>query len=106
MLITSRHRGGGHKRLYRLLEFKRVKFGLKAKVSNIEYDPNRSANIALLVYSNGLKSYIICPFGLLLGDSVVSDFNTDIKIGNSLPIFRIPIGTFIHCLEFQFITEL
>lgn len=102
-LITLRHRGGGHKRLYRLLEFKRERFGVKAKVVNVEYDPNRNSRIALLVYSTGEKSYIICPLGLFLGDFVISDFSTDIKIGNCLPLFRIPTGIYLHCLEFQFI---
>lgn len=103
LLITTRHRGGGHKRLYRLLEFRRERFGVKAKVVSIEYDPNRNAKIALLFYFSGEKSYIICPFGLSLGDFVISDFSTDIKIGNCLPLFRIPTGTYLHCLEFQFI---
>jgi len=104
-LITSRYRGGGHKRLYRLLELKRERFGVKAKVFTIEYDPNRNSKIALLVYSTGERSYIICPFGLSVGDLVVSDFSTDIKVGNAMPLFRIPIGTSICCLEFQYCVE-
>lgn len=99
--ITSRHRGGGHKRLYRLIDFKRVNFGSKAKVSSIEYDPNRNCRIALLSYINGGKSYILCPFSLGIGDVVVSDFNAEIKVGNAVPLSRVPSGIFFHNLEFQ-----
>lgn len=101
-VITSRHRGGGHKRLYRLIDFKRNKLSIRSKVVSIEYDPNRTARIALLNYFDGEKSYIICPFGLVIGDIIVSDFDSEIKIGNALPLNRIPLGTNIHNLEFQF----
>lgn len=97
--ITVRHRGGGERRLYRIIDFKRDKDGVAAKVTTIEYDPNRSANIALLVYSDGEKRYIIAPLGLQVGDSVVSGAEADIKIGNALPISNIPVGTTIHNIE-------
>lgn len=100
-VITARHRGGGCKRLYRLIDFKRKKLGINAKVFSIEYDPNRNARIVLLHYLNGEKGYIICPAGLKVGDVVLSDFDADIKLGNSLPLSRIPIGTDIHNIEIQ-----
>lgn len=99
--ITVRHRGGGVKRKYRLIDFKRVKDGITAIVSSIEYDPNRSANIALINYKDGTKSYILAPKGLKVGDVVESGENVDIKVGNTLPIMNIPVGTFIHNVELK-----
>jgi large subunit ribosomal protein L2 len=99
--ITRRHSGGGHKRLYRLIDFKRTKDGIPAKVTHIEYDPNRSARIALLVYSDGEKSYILAPLKLKVGDKVMSGEKADIKVGNSLPIANIPVGTIIHNIELK-----
>lgn len=100
-LITVRHKGNGHKRLYRLIDFKRRKLGLFARVSNFEYDPNRNTRIALLNYLNGDKFYIISPLMLFVGDFVVSDFFSEIKVGNSLPLLNIPLGTIIHNIELQ-----
>jgi large subunit ribosomal protein L2 len=97
--ITVRRRGGGHKRRYRVVDFKRDKFGVPARVDTIEYDPNRSARIALLVYADGEKRYIIAPTGLMVGDAVSSGPDADIKAGNALPIYRIPLGTLIHNIE-------
>lgn len=99
--ITVRHRGGGVKRKYRLIDFKRVKDGITAIVSSIEYDPNRSSNIALISYRDGEKAYIIAPKGLKVGDVVESGVNADIKIGNTLPIMNIPVGTIIHNIELR-----
>ena len=99
--ITVRHRGGGVKRKYRLVDFKRVKDGITAIVSSIEYDPNRSANIALISYKDGEKTYILAPKGLKVGDIVESGENVDIKVGNVLPIMNIPVGTFIHNVELK-----
>ena len=99
--ITVRHRGGGAKRQYRLIDFKRNKDGIPAKVASIEYDPNRSANIALLVYADGEKRYIIHPEGLKVGDTVLSGENADIKPGNCLPIENIPLGTVLHNIEMK-----
>ncbi|MFC2145529.1 50S ribosomal protein L2 [Actinomycetota bacterium] len=99
--ITRRHSGGGHKRLYRIIDFKRTKDGIPAKVTNIEYDPNRSARIALLVYSDGEKRYILAPLKLKVGDKVMSGEKADIKVGNSLPIANIPVGTIIHNIELK-----
>ncbi len=99
--ITVRHRGGGAKRQYRIIDFKRNKDGIPAKVASIEYDPNRSANIALLVYADGEKRYIIHPEGLKVGDTVLSGANADIKAGNCLPIENIPLGTIIHNIEMK-----
>ena len=99
--ITVRHRGGGVKRKYRLIDFKRVKDGITAIVSSIEYDPNRSSNIALINYRDGEKAYIIAPKGLKVGDVVESGVNADIKIGNALPIMNIPVGTIIHNIELR-----
>ena len=99
--ITVRHRGGGVKRKYRLIDFKRVKDGITAIVSSIEYDPNRSANIALITYKDGEKAYILAPKGLQVGDIVESGENADIKVGNTLPIMNIPVGTFIHNVELK-----
>jgi len=99
--ITCRHIGGGHKRKYRLIDFKRNKDGIPAKVSSIEYDPNRSANIALLNYADGEKRYIICPKGLTVGTTVLSGKDADIKPGNCLPLDNIPEGTMIHDIELK-----
>ena len=99
--ITVRHRGGGVKRKYRLVDFKRNKDGITAIVSSIEYDPNRSANIALITYKDGEKAYIIAPKDLHVGDIVESGENADIKVGNALPIASIPVGTFIHNIELK-----
>jgi len=97
--ITVRHRGGGHKRKYRLIDFKRNKTGIPAVVDSIEYDPNRSARIALLVYSDGEKRYIIAPLGLQVGDRVMSGGDAEIDLGNALPLERIPTGTMVHNVE-------
>ena len=97
--ITSRHRGGGHKRRYRIIDFKRNKVGIPAKVATIEYDPNRSARIALLHYVDGEKRYILAPLNLSVGDSVISSSEADIKPGNTLPLKNIPLGTHIHNIE-------
>ncbi|MCL6558681.1 MAG: 50S ribosomal protein L2 [Desulfurispora sp.] len=97
--ITVRHRGGGAKRMYRLIDFKRDKDGIPAKVATIEYDPNRSARIALLHYADGEKRYIIAPHGLQVGMTVVSGPDADIKVGNCLPLRNIPLGTMIHNIE-------
>lgn len=100
-LVTSRHRGGGHKKVYRIIDFKRDKTGIPAKVAAIEYDPNRSARIALLHYLDGEKRYIIWPEGLKVGDTVIAGDNVDIKVGNSLPLKSIPDGTQVHNVELQ-----
>ena len=97
--ITVRHRGGGNKRKYRIIDFKRSKEDVEAKVLRLEYDPNRSANIALIEYSDGELGYILAPAGLKAGDSVVSSPEADIRPGNSLPIANIPVGTVIHNIE-------
>ena len=99
--ITTRHRGGGAKRKYRIIDFKRNKDGIPAKVASIEYDPNRSANIALLHYVDGEKRYIIAPAGLKAGDMVESGPNADIKVGNALPLRNIPVGTVVHNIEMK-----
>lgn len=99
--ITVRHRGGGHKRHYRIIDFKRNKDGIPAKVVGIEYDPNRSANIALLNYADGEKRYILAPVGLKPGDTVLSGAGADIFPGNAMPISAIPVGTLIHNIELK-----
>ena len=99
--ITTRHMGGGHKQHYRLVDFRRNKDGIVAKVERLEYDPNRTANIALLCYADGERSYIIAPKGLKTGMSVISGSEAPIKVGNTLPIRNIPVGTTIHCVEMQ-----
>lgn len=99
--ITVRHHGGGAKQKYRIIDFKRRKDGIPAKVATIEYDPNRSAYIALVVYADGEKRYIIAPVGLKVGDVIVSGPDADIKIGNTLPIANIPVGSVIHNIELQ-----
>ena len=97
--VTSRHRGGGHKRQYRRIDFRRDKFGIPARVSEIEYDPNRTARIALLVYADGEKRYILHPKGLAQGDTVVSGPGSDIRVGNAVPLAEIPLGTVVHNIE-------
>ena len=99
--ITVRHHGGGHKRQYRLIDFKRVKDNVEATVKTIEYDPNRTANIALIHYVDGVKSYILAPKGLKVGDKVISGDDADIKLGNALPLANIPVGTVIHNIEMK-----
>ncbi len=100
--ITTRHQGGGHKRQYRLVDFKRVdKDGVPAKVAHIEYDPNRTARIALLHYADGEKRYILAPQGLRAGDSVVSGPGSDIRLGNAMPLFEVPLGTTVHNVELK-----
>jgi large subunit ribosomal protein L2 len=97
--ITVRHRGGGNRRKYRVIDFKRTKFDVTATVKTLEYDPNRSAHIALLEYADGEKAYILAPVGLKVGDTVVAGPSADIKPGNALPLTNIPVGTFIHNVE-------
>jgi large subunit ribosomal protein L2 len=99
--ISMRHRGGGHKRRYRIIDFRRDKFGIPAKVASIEYDPNRSARIALLYYADGEKRYMLAPLGLAVGDTVVSGPGSDIRVGNALPLKEIPLGTEVHNVELQ-----
>ena len=99
--ITVRHQGGGSRRKYRMIDFKRRKVDVPATVKAIEYDPNRTANIALLEYEDGEKAYILAPIGLKVGATVMSGPNADIKPGNSLPISSIPVGTMIHCIELK-----
>ena len=99
--ITVRHQGGGVKRKYRLIDFKRDKKDIAGVVASIEYDPNRTANIALINYMDGEKRYIIAPKGLKVGDKVISGENVDIKVGNALPIMNIPVGTVIHNIELR-----
>jgi len=99
--VTARFRGGGHKRLYRIIDFKRDKDGVPAKVAAIEYDPNRSARIALLHYADGEKRYILAPLGLKVGDRVESGPNADIRPGNALPLSQIPVGTLVHAIELR-----
>ncbi|WP_054697790.1 50S ribosomal protein L2 [Syntrophomonas palmitatica] len=99
--LTVRHHGGGHKRLYRIIDFKRNRDDIPAKVAAIEYDPNRSANIALLHYADGRKAYIIAPNNLKVGDTVVSGPESDIKVGNTLPLKAIPVGSLIHNIELR-----
>src|SRR5207249_3425014 len=99
--ITVRHRGGGAKRAYRIIDFKRNKLGVPAKVAAIEYDPNRSARIALLHYVDGEKRYIIAPDGLQVGASVTAGPEADILVGNALPLVKIPLGTTVHCIELK-----
>lgn len=97
--ITTRHKGGGHKRFYRLIDFKRDKRDVPGKVERIEYDPNRTANIALVLYADGERRYIIAPKGLMPGQEVLSSEFAPIRVGNCLPIRNIPVGTLIHCIE-------
>lgn len=99
--VTVRHRGGGHRRFIRLVDFKRDKFGVPARVAAIEYDPNRTARLALLFYADGAKRYIIAPVGVKVGDTLMSGPDADIRPGNSLPISSIPVGTMIHNIEMK-----
>ncbi len=99
--ITTRHRGGGHKRMYRVIDFKRDKDGVPAKVASIEYDPNRSANIALLHYADGEKRYILAPQGVTVGTELLSGEGADIREGNALPLSSIPVGTVVHNVELR-----
>lgn len=99
--ITVRHRGGGHKRNYRIIDFKRNKDGITATIKRIEYDPNRSAHIALLVYKDGEHRYIVAPRGLAAGDTVVSGVGGGYNVGNCLPLRNIPVGTVVHCVELK-----
>jgi len=100
--ITMRHQGGGHKRMYRLIDFKRNEFdGMTGKVMSIEYDPNRTSRIALIQYPNGVKRYILAPVGLNVGGAIVSGTGADIKVGNTLPLANIPVGTLVHNVELR-----
>jgi large subunit ribosomal protein L2 len=99
--ITTRHRGGGHKRRYRLVDFKRRKDGVAGKVERIEYDPNRSAHLALILYADGERRYILAPKGIEVGHEVMAGRESPIKIGNALPLRSIPVGTLIHCVELK-----
>lgn len=99
--ITSRHHGGGHKQRYRIIDFRRNRYGMPAKVLTVEYDPNRTARIALVEYQDGLKSYILCPDGLRPGETVASGPNAEVKVGNHLPLQNIPEGTPVHNIELQ-----
>ena len=99
--VTIRHRGGGHKRRYRLIDFRRDKFGIPARVASIEYDPNRSARIALLNYTDGEKRYIIAPLGLKVGEMVNSGPEAEVRVGNFLPLRKVPLGTIVHNVEFK-----
>jgi large subunit ribosomal protein L2 len=99
--LSVRHKGGGHKRMFRVIDFKRNKDGIPARVASIEYDPNRSANIALLFYQDGYKTYILAPNGLQVDQMVVSGPDADIKVGNTLPLQNIPVGTLLHNIEMK-----
>jgi large subunit ribosomal protein L2 len=99
--ITTRHRGGGHKRFYRIIDFKRNKIGVAGKVQAIEYDPNRSARIALIAYMDGEKRYIIAPLGLKVGDAIGNGPEAEIRVGNALPLSAIPLGTQVHNIELE-----
>jgi len=99
--ITSRHRGGGHKRRYRLIDFRRIKDGIPGRIATVEYDPNRSARIALLVYADGEKAYMLAPEGSKVGDAVESGPLSDIKPGNTLPLDKVPVGTTVHSIEIK-----
>ncbi len=99
--VTVRHRGGGHKRMYRLIDFKRNKHGIPARVDSVEYDPNRSARIALLVYADGERRYILAPLGLKVGTRLMSGPEAEVRVGNTLPLRNIPLGTMVHNVELQ-----
>jgi len=100
-VITVRHRGGGNKRKLRIIDFKRDKIGIPGKVASIEYDPNRSARIALIHYADGEKRYILAPLGIKIGDTIQAGEDVDIKVGNALPLESIPVGTLVHNVEFE-----
>jgi large subunit ribosomal protein L2 len=97
--ISVRHQGGGHKRRYRIIDFKRDKIGIPGKVERLEYDPNRTAHIALILYRDGERRYIVAPKGLQVGDEILSDKETPVKVGNCMPLRNIPVGTQLHCVE-------
>jgi large subunit ribosomal protein L2 len=99
--ITTRHQGGGHKKLYRIIDFKRDKNDIEGKVERIEYDPNRSSHIALVLYKDGERRYIVAPRKLSVGDSIISGDKTPLSIGNSMSLLNIPVGTFVHCIEMR-----
>ena len=99
--ITTRHTGGGHKKHYRVIDFKRTKDGIPATIERLEYDPNRSAHIALLKYADGERRYIIAPKGMQIGDPVRSGIDAPIKVGSTLPLRNIPVGSVIHCVELK-----
>ena len=99
--ITTRHQGGGHKKLYRIIDFKRDKNDIEGKVERIEYDPNRSSHIALVLYQDGERRYIVAPRKLSVGDSIISGDKTPLSIGNSMSLLNIPVGTFVHCIEMK-----
>ena len=99
--ITTRHRGGGHKQHYRIVDFKRDKEGIPARVERIEYDPNRTAHLALLCYADGERRYIIAPKGVSVGDQLMAGHDAPIKVGNALPLRNIPIGSTVHCIEMR-----
>jgi len=99
--ITTRHKGGGHKQNYRLIDFKRDKEGIACKVERVEYDPNRTAHIALVCYSDGERRYIISPKGLKVGDQLIAGKDAPIKVGNSMPLINVPVGTTVHCIEMR-----
>ncbi len=99
--VTIRHRGGGHKQRYRVIDFKRNKDGVKAQVERLEYDPNRTANIALLLYADGERRYIIAPRGVQVGDELMSGLHAPIRAGNALPLRNIPVGSTVHCIEMK-----
>ena len=99
--ITTRHRGGGHKQRYRIVDFKRSKDGVPAEVERLEYDPNRSANLALVKYADGERRYIIAPRGMQVADQIISGAQSPIKVGNALPLRSIPVGTVVHCVELK-----
>lgn len=101
VFITSRNLGGGHKRLFRLIDFRRKKLGVLGRVSTIEYDPNRTSKISLVIYLDGEKSYILSPRGMEIGTFVFSDFNVPISLGNHTTLSTIPLGTLVHNIEFQ-----
>ncbi len=99
--ITVRHKGGGHKHHYRVVDFRRIKDGIPGKVERIEYDPNRSAHLALICYADGERTYIIAPRGLEVGSTIMSGAEAPIRVGNTLPVRNIPVGSIIHCVELQ-----
>jgi large subunit ribosomal protein L2 len=99
--VTVRHRGGGHKRLYRIIDFRRDKTGVPGRVDSIEYDPNRSARIALIVYADGEKRYILAPLGLKVGSQIMAGPEAEVRVGNALPLKNIPLGTVVHNVELQ-----